>query len=192
MRRASVTLLTLLPWLASCGGGPPTEAILPGSPERATIRMESPAFEEGGAIPTAHTCDGRNSSPPLNWSSVPGSARSLALIVDDPDALGGAFSHWVLFNLPPDAAGLPGGVVAGERIHIGSSEETATQGRNDFHKNGYGGPCPPGGMHHYVFRLYAIDTRLDQLGPETIREQLLGALNGHVLAEGRLTGRYSR
>jgi Raf kinase inhibitor-like YbhB/YbcL family protein len=175
--------------LISCGRGASTESALPENPSRRTLRFQSPAFAEGGPIPRVHTCDGKNTSPPLSWSGVPEGTRSLALICEDPDAPVGTFSHWVLFDLPPDLKGLDEAIPPEREVKIGSG--VARQGQNDFGKVGYGGPCPPGGTHHYLFRLYAIDAR-PAPGPEAGREGLLRALKGHVLAEGRLVGTYSR
>ena len=150
------------------------------------IDLKSPAFEEGSAIPTRYTCDGQDISPPLSWSSVPDDTRSLALVTYDPDAPGGTFVHWVLFNLPPDARELAEDIPDQETLPSG-----AAQGVNGFGKVGYMGPCPPSGTHRYFFEIYALDTTLD-LGAGTTREDLDGAIQGHVLAEGRLMGTYQR
>jgi Raf kinase inhibitor-like YbhB/YbcL family protein len=181
-------LLALLP---GCGRSPTTESILPEGPNMTAIHLQSPAFADGGAIPKLYTCDGKDISPPLEWSGVPGPARSLALVVEDPDAPRGTWTHWVLFDVPADLGSLPEAVPTDERVGLGAGGKAARQGRNDFGKVGYGGPCPPGGTHHYVFRIYALDVELG-LGPETTREALLRSVKGHVLAEGRLTGLYSR
>lgn len=151
-----------------------------------SLEIKSPAFSEGGTIPSKYTCDGKDVSPPLSWSGAPAGAKSFALICDDPDAPSGDWVHWVVFDLPPSSAGLPEGVPPRDEIAGGGH-----QGKNDFRKSGYGGPCPPGGTHRYVFKLYALDRTLG-LGPGTTRAQLSAALKGHVLAEGRLTGTYSR
>ncbi len=144
--------------------------------------LTSPAFAEGGAIPREHTCDGRDASPPLSWSGAPANSASLALVVDDPDA--GGFVHWVLFNLTASATGsIPAGYSA--------SPDAAPQGRNGFGRTGYGGPCPPSGTHHYVFRLLALDVALPLAGTPAAAD-VLAAADGHVLAEARLTGTYRR
>jgi Raf kinase inhibitor-like YbhB/YbcL family protein len=141
-------------------------------------------------IPKKYTCDGEDRSPPLEWSGVPPRARSLALTCDDPDAPAGTWSHWVVFNLPPEVASLPEGLAASDPVRI-TPTSTARQGKNDFGKIGYGGPCPPSGTHRYILRLHALDEMLEpQAG--AIRGALLAALKGHVLAEGRLTGKYQR
>jgi Raf kinase inhibitor-like YbhB/YbcL family protein len=150
------------------------------------IEIKSPAFSEGGAIPGKYTCDGKDVSPPLSWSGAPAGAKSLALICDDPDAPSGDWVHWVVFDLPSSSTGLPEGVPTRDEIAGGGR-----QGRNDFRKTGYGGPCPPGGTHRYVFTLFALDRELG-LGAGATKAQLSAAMKGHVLAEGRLTGKYSR
>lgn len=151
-----------------------------------SIDVASSAFEEGGAIPTRYTCDGMDVSPPLSWGSVPGGTRSLALIADDPDAPGGTFVHWVLYNLPPDTRQLPEDVPNRETLPSG-----AAQGVNGAGRVGYMGPCPPGGTHRYFFKVYALDTGLD-LGAGATREDLVSVIDGHVLAEGQLMGTYRR
>ena len=150
------------------------------------IQIESSAFSEGGTIPSHYTCDGKNVSPPLTWSGAPASAKSLVLICDDPDAPAGVFTHWVVYDLPASSKGLPEGVPPRDEIAGGGR-----QGKNDFRKTGYGGPCPPSGTHRYVFTLSALDRELG-LPPGASRAQLLSAMRGHVVAEGKLMGKYSR
>ena len=150
------------------------------------ILVESPAFAEGAQIPRRYTCDGEDISPPLSWSGVPEGTKSLALICDDPDAPGKTWVHWVLFNLPPRTTELPEGVPARAAISGGGA-----QGINDFRKIGYGGPCPPSGTHRYVFKLYALDAEI-ALATGATRADLDRAMKGRVLAEGALTGKYSR
>lgn len=150
------------------------------------LEVKSSAFSEGGMIPSQYTCDGTNVSPPLSWSGVPANAKSLALICDDPDAPAGVWVHWVVYDLPSSANGLPEAVPPRDEISGGGR-----QGKNDFRKTGYGGPCPPGGTHRYVFTLFALDRELG-LGAGATKAQLSAAMKGHVLAEGRLTGKYSR
>jgi Raf kinase inhibitor-like YbhB/YbcL family protein len=152
-----------------------------------TILVSSPAFVEEGFIPAKYTCDGDDISPPLKWSRPPLNTRSIALICEDPDAPIGTWIHWVLYALPPSLTELPEGVPAAETLPNG-----ARQGINDFKRVGYGGPCPPPGPpHRYFFILYALDIELD-LSPGATKEDLLGALEGHILSEGRLMGRYRR
>jgi hypothetical protein len=150
------------------------------------LELRSAAFPEGGSIPSQYTCDGKNVSPPLSWSGTPTAAKSLALICDDPDAPAGVWVHWVLYDLPPSTSALPEGVPARDEIREGGR-----QGKNDFRKIGYGGPCPPSGTHRYVFTLYALDSKLD-LAAGATKQDLLAAMRGHVIAEGKLTGKYSR
>lgn len=152
-----------------------------------SLAVESSAFTEGEAIPPRYTCDGENVSPPLAWSGVPGETAALAVIVDDPDAPAGTWVHWVLYGLDPGLTDLPEGVPARETVLDG-----ARQGRNDFKEIGYGGPCPPRGQRHrYAFKVYALDAS-PELGAGASKAELLEAMDGHVLAEGRLTGTYRR
>jgi Raf kinase inhibitor-like YbhB/YbcL family protein len=190
-RWPSPGVLVLLAFLPACGGKPSSESILPEDPRRNTIRLESPAFADGGNIPKIHTCEGEDSSPPLKWSGVPDTAKSLAIVVEDVDAPRGTWTHWVLFNLPADLRELPQKVPTQERVELDPSGKTARQGTNDFGKTGYGGPCPPSGTHRYIFRIFALDVQLG-LGPKATRQELLQSLKDHILAEGKLTGRYSK
>jgi Raf kinase inhibitor-like YbhB/YbcL family protein len=151
-----------------------------------SLTIRSSAFDDGEMIPRRHTCDGDDTSPPLSWSDVPDGTRSLALICDDPDAPMGTFVHWVLFNLPSDARKLPESLAKEASLEDGS-----IQGKNDFGKVGYGGPCPPGGTHRYNFKLYALDRKLD-LPSGVKKSDLLDAMEGHVLGEARLVGTYRR
>ncbi len=150
------------------------------------IKITSPAFEEGGMIPKKYTCDGEDVSPPLVWTSVPIGTKSFALICDDPDAPMGTWVHWVLFNLPADTKELSENIPPQKILENG-----AKQGTNDFRKIGYGGPCPPSGTHRYYFKLYALDTEID-LEAGITKAQLLKAMEGHILAEGQLMGKYKR
>jgi Raf kinase inhibitor-like YbhB/YbcL family protein len=152
----------------------------------AKLDVSSTAFQEGAAIPKLYTCDGNNTSPPLRWSSVPERTQSIAVICDDPDAPGGTFVHWVLFNLPPETKGLPEKVPVGRTLANG-----AKQGNGTSKKTGYLGPCPPSGVHRYFFKVYALDSKLN-LGSGITKNQLLKAMDGHILAEGRLMGTYKR
>jgi Raf kinase inhibitor-like YbhB/YbcL family protein len=195
----AVVIAGLLMLLASPGCGR-TDSLPPEDPSRLTIRLNSSAFSDGGMIPKQFTCDGSDRSPPLEWSGVPAAARSLALICDDPDAPGGTWSHWVVLNLPSQVTGLKEGVPPAETISETSAEGSAPvvaelakarQGKNDFRKIGYGGPCPPSGTHRYFFRLYALDAPI-ALGSAASRADVVKAINGHILAEGRLVGKYQR
>ncbi|MGB8341995.1 MAG: YbhB/YbcL family Raf kinase inhibitor-like protein [Chthoniobacterales bacterium] len=146
---------------------------------RAQITIGSPAFEAGGTIPAQFTCKGANQNPPLRFHGIPKEAKSLALIVDDPDAPGSLFTHWLVWNINPTATQL------GEN----SVPAGAAQGTNDFGRIGYGGPCPPSGTHRYYFRLFALDQRID-LKSGAKRAALDRALKGHVLAHGELMARF--
>jgi Raf kinase inhibitor-like YbhB/YbcL family protein len=155
-----------------------------------TLVISSPAFPHEGAIPAAFTCEGDDRSPALEWGGVPAAARSLALIVDDPDAPDPkapkmTYVHWVLYGLPRDSTGLPEGVKQ-HALPAGTRE-----GRNDWKRTGYGGPCPPIGRHRYFFKLYALDLELPDLGVATKRE-LESAMQGHVLAQAALMGTYEK
>jgi len=152
-----------------------------------TLSLSSPAFKEGEIIPAKYTCEGQDISPQLEWNRVPEESKSLALIMDDPDAPSGIFTHWVIFNLPSDSQGLPEAVPSVSQLPSG-----ALHGRNDFSKTGYSGPCPPPGKpHHYRFTLYTLDMPLD-LGAGSSKNQVLSAATGHILAQGRLIGIYQR
>ncbi len=150
------------------------------------IKMTSAAFEPGGMIPNQYTCDGQDISPPLSWGDVPDGSASIALVCDDPDAPMGTWVHWVLFDMPPETRNLPENIPAAETLEGGG-----THGVNDFRKLGYGGPCPPGGTHRYYFKIYAMDKKVG-LSAGSTKEQLLKAMEGHILAEGELMGKYRR
>jgi Raf kinase inhibitor-like YbhB/YbcL family protein len=151
-----------------------------------TIKITSSAFIEGSMIPKRYTCDAEDVSPDLAWTGVPEGSKSLALICDDPDAPMGNWVHWVLFNLPPDIDELHAEIPPEKTL-----KNSARHGKNDFGRFGYGGPCPPSGTHRYFFKLYALDTRI-KLGSGITKAQLLEAMNGHILDEGRLMGKYKR
>jgi Raf kinase inhibitor-like YbhB/YbcL family protein len=154
--------------------------------DKMEIKLTSPAFEEGGMIPEKHSCDGMDVSPALAWTSGPEGTKTFALICDDPDAPMGTWVHWVLFNLPANVNELPEAVPPEREL-----ESRAKQGMSDFHKIGYGGPCPPGGTHRYFFKIYALDTEVN-LEAVATKSDLLEAMEGHILAEGQLMGKYSR
>jgi len=146
----------------------------------------SSAFPDGGGIPALYTCDGEDISPPLEWQGVPAGAASLAIVCDDPDAPGGSWIHWVIYNLPPGCDSLPAGLPADAKLKDGSC-----QALNSWGRSGYGGPCPPSGTHRYVFTIYALDCTL-QLASRARIDEFGRAVEGHVLASARLTGTYSR
>lgn len=150
------------------------------------INVTSSAFKDGGTIPSLYTCDGDDTSPDISWAGIPDAAKSIAMIADDPDAPRGTWVHWVIYNIPPQSEGLPQNVPPDKILGDGSM-----QGMNDSGQTGYGGPCPPGGVHRYFFKVYALDTRLS-LGPGATKKDLEDAMKGHILAEGQLMGRYKR
>jgi len=151
-------------------------------PDASAFQLSSPDFPAGGMIPRKFTCDGEDVSPALMWEGAPDGGRALALIVDDPDASG--FVHWVMFELTgSQSGGLPEAV--------SSSPDAPNQGRNDFGRTGWGGPCPPSGEHRYRFTLYALDQPLQMTGTPTAKE-LKDAMDGHVLAQAELLARYRR
>jgi len=155
-------------------------AILSHTAEGATLKITSSAFHEGGNIPSKFTCDGSDTSPPLQIAGVPSEAKSLVLIADDPDAPGGLFTHWLIWNIPPQTTSIPEG-----------SAPKGAQGANDFGKSGYRGPCPPPGTHRYSFKILALDRELD-LRSCLNRSHLDAAMKGHVIAQGEIIGRYAR
>lgn len=151
------------------------------------FELKSAAFSSGGDIPKKFTCDGADVSPALSWTEPPEKAASLSLIADDPDAPVGTWVHWVLYDLPASARELPEGVAKKENLDSG-----ARQGRNDFGRIGYGGPCPPAGTpHRYFFKLYALDAKTN-LKPGATKAELEKAMKGHILAQAELMGRYKR
>lgn len=149
--------------------------------------LKSPDFANGATIPRQFTCDGADRSPTLQWSDLPGGTRSLALIVEDPDAPRGTFVHWVLYNLPAEPPEITAGTPRQTELPNG-----ARQGRNDFRRVGYGGPCPPqGSTHRYFFRLYALDAPVG-LTPGATASELRSAMQGHVIGQAELMGTYGR
>jgi Raf kinase inhibitor-like YbhB/YbcL family protein len=152
-----------------------------------SIKIISTAFSEGNPIPKKYTCDAQDASPPLAWSGAPAETKSLALIVDDPDAPVGTWVHWVIYNLPPMLTELKEGIAKTPTVEGGG-----IQGNNDFRKVGYGGPCPPRGKpHRYFFKLYALDQMLE-LKSGASKADVEKAMRGHILAQGQLIGTYSR
>lgn len=154
------------------------------------LTLTSSAFENGNPIPEKYTCVGEDLSPPLSWDQIPDEARSLVLIVDDPDAPDPkapkmTFVHWLLYNLPSDSNGLPEHTVAAKL------PEGTREGLNDWKRTGYGGPCPPIGEHRYFFKLYALDRELADL-QEPNKEQLVAAMQGHIVAQAELIGTFQK
>lgn len=142
------------------------------------MKITSTAFEDGGIIPKKYTCDGKNINPPLHIENIPKDAQSLAIIVEDPDAPSGIFCHWVVWNIPIQA-------------DVKEDSTPGKEGITDFRKKGYGGPCPPSGTHHYHFKVYALDNKLD-LNTEITAHDLKEALDEQLISYGELIGTYSR
>jgi len=191
MGRLKVLFVLIMMCLYACEG-PKTDAPSAvdkekaGGAKMAAIKVSSPAFENEAMIPAKYTCDGRDISPPLSWEGLPQGAKSIALISDDPDAPVGTWVHWVMWNIPPDKTGLPESMPKDGELADGTR-----QGTTDFKRTGYGGPCPPGGVHRYYFKVYALDAMLEPAAGAT-KAQLLKAMEGHILAKGELMGRYTR
>jgi Raf kinase inhibitor-like YbhB/YbcL family protein len=188
-RFAVIFVLVLVGALATgamaCGGEEDSTPTASPTPMAAEMQLSSTAFQEGDPIPAVYSCDGNDVSVPLAWGGPPAGTGAFALVMDDPDAPGRVFTHWVIFNIPAETRGLEEDVPGQARLASG-----ALQGKNDFGDIGYGGPCPPGGpAHRYQFALYALDQPLD-LQAGASKRQVLDAIQGHVLAEGRLTGTY--
>ena len=151
-----------------------------------SFELSSSAFEAGQSIPVKYSCHGQDVSPPLSWGDPPSGTRSLALVVEDPDAPVGNWVHWVIFNLPHQSRSLPEAVTSAAGLPQG-----AVDGSNSWGRTGYGGPCPPSGTHRYFFTLYALDQQLD-LAAGSGKEQLLKAMEGHVLGQAELMGTFSK
>lgn len=154
-----------------------------------SLSITSSAFKDGQPIPTKYSCDADNISPPLDFGQPPEGTGAFALIVDDPDSPRGVYTHWVIFNIPPETRRLAEGVAKGIG---GQNLDTARQGKNSAGETGYGGPCPPAGpAHHYKFTLYALDRPLD-LRAGAPKQDVLNAMRSHIIAQGTLTGTYQR
>lgn len=184
--RIALDVITVATAAIALLGCIPVTTVPPEEVER-TLSVSSQAFHEGEKIPARYTCNGQNISPPLVWGEPPAGTGSFVLIVNDPDAPGGTFTYWVLFNLPANNRELSEAIPTQEQLPDG-----ALQGKNDFGKVGYGGPCPPPGHpHRYQFTLYALDRALD-LKADASKKQLKNAMQGHILGQGQLTGIYQR
>jgi Raf kinase inhibitor-like YbhB/YbcL family protein len=171
---------------------PPTATEVPPEPTEAPMplpfELTSILIAHEQPIPVRYSCDGEDVSPPLDWGDPPAGTQSFALIMDDPDAPGGTWDHWILFNIPADMRGLE------ENLPItGKNQEPGSifVGNNSWGRADYGGPCPPGGTHRYFFKLYALDTTISLL-PGVTKQELLSAMEGHILGEAELMGTYSR
>lgn len=146
--------------------------------ETRNLKVFSTVFSHNGHIPPEYTCDGKDINPPIEVSDIPDGTKTLALIMEDPDAPRGTFDHWIVWNIPPNEA-------------IAEETNPGISGLNDFGKTGYGGPCPPSGVHRYFFRVFALDVKLD-LPAGTDKQALLDAMHGHILATGEIMGLYQR
>ena len=187
-----IGVLVMILVLAACGGGQ-DEVSEVGKVEEGekgdfpmALELTSSAFEHEGMIPAKYTCDGQDISPPLTWEKAPEGTESFVLICDDPDAPGRTWVHWVLFNLPAETRSLPEAVAAEPEPAAGGRH-----GKNSWGRLDYGGPCPPSGTHRYFFKLYALDTPLD-LSAGAKKQQVLDAMDGHILDQATLMGRYQK
>ena len=198
VKGAAVVLLALATFVCETGpADPPGDgtgkpvAAATAETEASTMRLTSTAFTHESSIPTRFTCDGEDVSPALSWSDGPGGVQTFALIMDDPDAPPGTWVHWVAWNVEGSASGLPEGVPKEESLDGGASQG-ACWGVDSFDRVGYHGPCPPpGSPHRYYFKLYALDARLD-LPARATKDQVVRAMDGHILAETQLMGLYER
>lgn len=177
---------TPLPDVPSASASPSEREKSPSPTRESPFAIRSPAFPAGDPIPPQFSCEGENISPPLEWSEPPAGTAAFALIADDPDAPGGTWVHWVLFNLPLDRRGLPAAIPTD-----GDLSDGGLQGSNSAGRTGYTGPCPPSGTHHYFFKLYALDTELG-LPAGASKAELQEAMAGHVLDQAETLGTYSR
>lgn len=171
--------------LASCSAASKNDINSQSQTKVQTMKFESDAFAANSKIPVKYTCDGESISPPLKWGEPPSQTKSIALIVDDPDAPNGTFVHWVFYNLPPQTRNLPPAIPTTAKVEGGIQGKN---GRNDF---GYTGPCPPNGTHRYFFKLYALDTVLN-LDPGATKDKLQAAMEHHILATAEFIGLYQR
>lgn len=174
MKKGFIFLLVITILFASKGIGKEV-------PKLEGLKIYSPAFKNNSYIPEKYTCDGQDFNPPLFIEYVPSQTKSLALIVDDPDAPGGTWVHWVVWNIPPDT----------KEVKENSVPRNSQQGLNDFRKHNYGGPCPPPGTHRYLFKLYALDALLN-LGPNSTKADLEKAMGGHIIEQAQFIGLYKR
>ena len=191
MKRTTVYILLAVILLSACGQSAPA-ASGPATPDpleieqTATIELTSSAFVQGEPIPAKHTCSGEDTSPPLAWGEPPAGTQSFALIMDDPDAPGGTWVHWVFFNIPVNIRSLPEAFPSGDTFPDGS-----LGGNNNWGRTGYGGPCPPSGTHRYFFKLYALDEML-AINAGASKGELEKAMVGHILAYAELMGTFSK
>jgi len=189
-QQTQATSTTEIPLAASAAPAPTTASEASPNNDDSSLPFEliSTAFEQGEPMPVKYSCDGDDISPSLAWGDPPSGTQSLALIMDDPDAPGGIWVHWVLFNIPPDLRELE------EDLPITGKNQDPNAiffGENSWGRIGYGGPCPPSGTHRYFFKLYALDMKINLL-PGATKQEILNAMDGHILAETELMGTYSR
>ena len=151
------------------------------------LAVTSPAFMEGGMIPVKYTCKGTNISPALSWKGAPAGARSFVLICNDPDAPAGNWMHWIVYNIPPGISRIPAGFQK-----VSEMADGTMQARTSFGTTGYGGPCPPSGVHRYYFTVYALDIKLDLNPAEASYTDVVKAMQGHIIASGRLMGKFKK
>ena len=183
-----IIALVLSACVCSCAQTLPAEQTAPSGTSAMALIITSSAFVDGGSIPVIYTCHGQNISPAFNWSGSPAGTASFALIMDDPDA---AYTHWVVYNLPPDIGGLPEAVPKDEELAIGGIQGKIGSGGIGY-PTGYFGPCPPqNSLHHYRFILYALDKSLD-MSEGASKDEVMQAMQGHILAQGQLIGVYRR
>lgn len=183
MRIYSITIIFLFSLILLCCKGQSNNQQ---EGKEMKIIITSSAFKDGDFIPQKYTCDGADISPSLQWDGIPEETKEIALICDDPDAPMGTWVHWVLYNIPPSIRNLPDMVPSVKVL-----ENLAIHGTNDFRKIGYGGPCPPSGTHRYFFKIYALNSEL-HIEPGKTKADLLAAMEGHIIAEGSLMGKYKR
>jgi len=179
-------LITVGTVFVSCGKKKQEASKPSGESKMEKITVTSSAFEQGQTIPSKYTCDGEDISPPLAFEGIPEGTKSIALISDDPDAPMGTWVHWVLYNLPGDTRELPEAMPKDATLPNG-----AKQGLTDFGVPGYGGPCPPSGIHRYFFKVYALDT-VSEIDGFADKKKLLSVMEGHIIGEGQLMGKYKR
>ena len=183
MKKFIFTMLIIFPIFIAVAigtGGSGMEAT------KVEFKISSPAFNNEEFIPQKYACDGSNVSPPIGWSNAPAGTKSFALICDDPDAPAGNWVHWIVYNIPPNVAELKEEASSKRLLPKG-----AVEGSNDYHRNKYDGPCPPSGIHRYFFKLFALDKEL-QTGANITKKGLLELMNGHILAQATLIGKYKR
>ncbi|HYX28011.1 MAG TPA: YbhB/YbcL family Raf kinase inhibitor-like protein [Pyrinomonadaceae bacterium] len=189
--RTAVFVLLLITSVASCrqtlnSSSSTAVSQTPAQAAAASIKLSSSAFKDSGPIPKQYTCDGVNISPPLEWTGIPKTGKTIAIIADDPDAPAGTWVHWIVYNLPAESIGLIENTPATDEIKGGGF-----QGRNDFKDIGYGGPCPPSGTHRYFFKIYALDSELPLKAGAT-KAEVENAMAGHIVGQGQLIGTYRK